>query len=111
MTQVTREFCPGDRYPYDWGPCSTGKGFAQFDTAQDASYYGNWLNPFALVLFSFAEGDCDTTECGSVAEFVRETRALVAWHVEHSRFLGVDPGFDAALAERFEAIGLGDLLH
>ena len=109
--KITREFCEGDRYLYDWGPCSADKGFAQFDTDQDASYYGNWVNPFALVLFSYAEGDCATTECGSVSEFVGEVRAAVEWHGNHGGFIGIDPGFNAELKARFESIGLADLIH
>ena len=37
--KITREFCPGDRYLYDFGLCSYKKGWAQVDTAQDASYF------------------------------------------------------------------------
>ena len=38
--KITREFCPGDRYTYDFGHCSYENGWAQVDTAQDASYFG-----------------------------------------------------------------------
>ena len=37
--KITREFCPGDRYTYDFGLCSYEKGWAQVDTAQDVSYF------------------------------------------------------------------------
>ena len=40
--KIAREFCPGDRYTYDFGLCSFEKGWAQVDTAQDASYFGTW---------------------------------------------------------------------
>ena len=40
--KITREFCPGDRYVYDFGLCNHEKGWAQVDTAQDASYFGKW---------------------------------------------------------------------
>ena len=43
--KITREFCPGDRYVYDFGLCTYEKGWAQVDTAQDASYFGTWANP------------------------------------------------------------------
>ena len=31
--KITREFCPGDRYAYDFGLCSYENGWAQVDTA------------------------------------------------------------------------------
>ena len=31
--KITREFCPSDRYTYDFGLCSYEKGWAQVDTA------------------------------------------------------------------------------
>ena len=31
--KITREFCPSDRYVYDFGLCSYEKGWAQVDTA------------------------------------------------------------------------------
>ena len=37
--KITREFCPADRYTYDFGLRSYEKGWAQVDTAQDASYF------------------------------------------------------------------------
>ncbi len=38
--KITREFAPADRYTYDFGLCSYENGWAQVDTAQDASYFG-----------------------------------------------------------------------
>lgn len=43
--ECIREFCPTDRYVYDFGKCSYAKGWAQVDTRQDASYYGTWDEP------------------------------------------------------------------
>jgi len=36
--KITREFCPGDRYVYDFGLCSYEKGWARVDTAQQLSF-------------------------------------------------------------------------
>ena len=49
--KITREFGPGDRYVYDFGLCSYENGWAQVDTAQDASYFGTWANPTRLMIF------------------------------------------------------------
>lgn len=103
-----KEFEPGDRYIYDV-LLSTGKGFAQVDTRNDAWYYGTWASPFCLVIFSYVEGDCYTTVCESEEEFIEELRRIKEWNRED--FRGVDPGFNPELKKRFEDLGLGDLLH
>ena len=40
--KITHEFCPRDCDVYEFGLCSYEKGWAQVDTAQDASYFGTW---------------------------------------------------------------------
>ena len=51
--KITREFAAADRYTYDFGLCSYENGWAQVDTAQDASYFGTWANPTRLMIFSY----------------------------------------------------------
>lgn len=47
MATLTRGFeCMSDRYKYDFRLCTSANGWAQLDTKQDASYFGNWINPF-----------------------------------------------------------------
>lgn len=38
--KVVGSFEPGDRYRYDFDLCSCARGWAQADTAQDASWFG-----------------------------------------------------------------------
>lgn len=109
-----REFCPADRYVYDFGICSAKNGFAQIDTWQDASYYGTWANPEKLVVFSYCEGDCCTTKCDNVQEFVAEIEAIKQWNNESGGergFRGIDPGLDPANIQKWHEIGLAYLLH
>ena len=72
--KTTREFAPADRYLYDFGLCSVANGWAQFDTAQDASYFGNWINPDRRMMFSYAEGDTTLVECETDEEFAAHVR-------------------------------------
>ncbi len=95
-----------DRYHFDLGPCSAGKGFAQIDTEQDASYFGNWCNPFTLTIVSFAEGDISEAKCDTVEEFLTELREMDSFY---SRF-GIDPSFNEELRGRLEQIGAGRFL-
>ena len=51
--KITRKFCPGDRYTYDFGLCSNEKGLAQVDTAQQLSstqvfYRPSWSDSASL---------------------------------------------------------------
>jgi len=107
------EFCPSDRYRYDFGLCSSKNGFAQIDTWQDASYFGTWANPEKLIIFAYVEGDCYTTKCDTVGEFVSEINAIKEWNDrdENDGFKGIDPGLNPANVQKWRDIGLGDLLH
>lgn len=111
--KTVKKFIPGiDRYHFDFGACTSVKGYAQVDTEQDASYYGTWANPFELRVVSYAEGDIHTSTAENVEEFVSEIREIKRWNDEQGwAFLGIDPGFNEELANRFLEIGLGDLLH
>jgi hypothetical protein len=110
--KITREICPGDRYVYDFGLCSYEKGWAQVDTAQDALYFGTWANPTCLMIFSYCEGDTALKEALSPEEFAAELREIDTWNRVHGYGPArIDPGYDPAMKEAFEGMGLGDLLH
>lgn len=111
MERIT-EFAPADRYLYDFKVCTTQKGWAQFDTAQDASYFGNWINPTRREWFSYTEGDTTLIRCATDEEFTTYVRETFQWYVDHDgKRPGIDPGFNDALKGAFEGLGLGDLLH
>jgi hypothetical protein len=106
--KITREFCPGERYVYDFGLCSYENGWAQVDTAQDAFYFGTWVNATRLLIFSHCEGDTTLKEAASPEEFAAELREIDARNRAH------DYGrarFDPAMKVTFEGLGLADMLH
>lgn len=113
MIDTKRHFIPDtDRYAFDLGFCSSAKGWAQLDTRQDASYYGNWLNPAERKLVSYAEGDIAIVTCETDDEFRAEVDAKCAWHEQNDgKRPGIDPGFSPELKAAFEALGLGHWLH
>ena len=108
---ITRhtDFAPGDRYRYDLRLCNNG--WAQVDTRQDASYYGTWTNPTLRQIFNYCEGDTSLTACDSDAEYVQAIGELVEWSRGAGHWIGIDPGFDVAMRERFTALGLAGFLH
>ena len=107
--QRTKEFVEADRYLYD--RLLFSKGFATIDSAMDASYYGNWADPARLVLFSYIEGDCLTTQCDTAEEFRAEITKVCDWLRLNSTLYGIDPGLKATAKKPWEDLGLSDLLH
>lgn len=47
----------GNRYKYDFDICTSEKGWEQYDTNQDASYFGIWCNKEKLTIITYIEGD------------------------------------------------------
>ena len=71
MSKITRSFNGAperNRYIYD-AKLKEKDGWKQWDTNQDAWYFGVWVNPITLKAFTYAEGDETLEECGSKEEF------------------------------------------
>ena len=112
MATISRGFdLMGDRYRYDFRLCTLKNGWAQLDTRQDASYYGNWISPTERKLMSYCEGDTTLTECADDADFISAVRECVAWHKEREYFIGIDAGGVAEIEQAFDRLGLGEFLH
>jgi hypothetical protein len=100
-----------DRYAFDFKLCTAAKGYAQLDTAQDASYFGNWINPTERRLVSYTEGDITIITCESDEEFVAEVKRTCELYLEHDgERPGIDPFTDALKAE-FVRLGLSEWFH
>ena len=65
-----------DRYFYDFGECSSKNGWVQYDTYQDAWYFGVWVHPGKREILSFAEGDETRTTCENEAEYHAELASM-----------------------------------
>jgi hypothetical protein len=111
-TNVTRGAdIMGDRYKYDFRNCTSANGWAQLDTRQDASYYGNWVNPTERKLFSYCEGDTTLTECDNDADFIAAVRESIRWHAEREYFIGIDGMCNEQIIAAFTKLGLAEFLH
>lgn len=100
----------GDRYRFDFGQCSSANGFAQFDTENDAWYFGQWSNPFTLTHVSYVEGDLTIAQADTPEEFAEYLKELIAFYDEHCGFLQLDCGLRdnrEAMIEAFTSLGLG----
>ena len=101
-----------DRYKYDFGNMRLSNGWAQVDSRQDASYYGQWANPIERKLFSYCEGDTTLTECDTDEDFKKAFFEMIDWNKQAGYWIGLDAGGRVgAVAKRFIELGFGDLLH
>ena len=63
-------FCgDSERCRYNMDNVHIGLGFYQFDTSQDAIYFGTWVNPSGLQVLQYAEGDISLVTCKSVQDY------------------------------------------
>jgi len=66
-----------DRSRYKWDfSLNWSDGWCQLDTAEDAWYYGNWVNLVTWEFMSYAEGDFEHTKAESLEEFLAELKRL-----------------------------------
>lgn len=112
MVEIIRSFQPADRYLYDFKVCSMSKGWAQLDTSQDASYFGQWINPTKRQIFCYCEGDLILTKCETDAELCDQVREIKEWNTQQGhRFIGIDDGMSESLKAALVAAGLSEYLH
>jgi hypothetical protein len=108
----TTGFAPmGDRYAFDFKLCPSAKGWAQLDTAQDAWYYGQWINPLTLEYVSHVEGDQTRIQYETEAEFVDGVFETLKWHLEHGYSPKIDGMCNKAIIDAFKRLGFGGWLH
>lgn len=100
-----------DRYGFDFKRCRSSEGWAQFDTKQDAWYYGNWINPGKREIISYCEGDVTHTVCDSEVEFKTELQQMIQWHVDNGYEPKIDGMCSPAIIAELERLGFKDWMH
>jgi hypothetical protein len=69
------------RYP--WDHALLPLGWRQWDTDQDAWYFGIWVHKELREVFTYAEGDCVHVLCADAATFRAHLQALLDAHPAH----------------------------
>jgi len=64
----------------------------QMDTGQDASYYGNWVNPQLRTHITYCEGDIYVIVSKSDASFMKYMKVTRGWHLNNDGKVSLDPG-------------------
>jgi len=78
--KIDRGFAPGDRYKYDFDMCSKENGWIQYDTDQDAWYFGVWVHPGKMQVFTYAEGDTTLVTCKSLDSYKAELANMAEFY-------------------------------
>jgi|15BtaG_2_1085339.scaffolds.fasta_scaffold00600_26 hypothetical protein len=88
---IERErYVDASRALYDWNLCKASEGWQQYDTDQDAWYFGVWINPAGLMIVTYAEGDRTLTICPSKDRYDKEIDAM-------NEFYGAQPPMAVAI--------------
>lgn len=66
---VFRMFYSTDRYVVDMAADRKRFGFEQYDTSQDAWYFGVWVSKRNCEVLTYAEGDWSLNVCYSASQF------------------------------------------
>ena len=68
--EIIRSFDGGtDRYAFDFDHCTAEDGWLQFDTNEDAHYFGIWVHKEKQQIVQYMEGDISQTQCASAETF------------------------------------------
>lgn len=74
--QIERQFFPTERYRWDFDKKFCNDGWEQYDTSQDAWYFGVWVNKKLLQIQTYAEGDLTLVKCPDAEHFNAEIKSM-----------------------------------
>lgn len=77
--QKDHELIHSDRYPFDFSK-EFKRGWKQYDTRQDAHYYGVWYNPESMQALEYCEGDVYLMTCETWDEFIQYLHSMDEFH-------------------------------
>jgi hypothetical protein len=71
-----------DRYAFDFRLCTSEDGWQQYDTDQDAWYFGNWVHAELRRIVTYCEGDVSIVDCPSEESFKAELAHMAQFYGE-----------------------------
>jgi len=89
-SQIIRAFYPSERYIIDFADFKS-EGWEQFDTDQDAHYFGVWVNKTTLQTLTYAEGDWSLVTCDTKEQYNKEIESMIDFYDEGFIAIGIDP--------------------
>ena len=88
--EVRRAFLPSERYRVDFADDFKAEGWEQFDTDQDACYFGVWVNRQRFQTLTYAEGDWTLVNCPDAAHYNAEIQDCIRFYGEGFEFKTID---------------------
>lgn len=79
---IRRAFLPSERYRIDFAEDVHAEAWEQFDTDQDASYFGFWVNKTTFQTLTYAEGDWIHVSCVDAAHYNAEIEHAIRFYGE-----------------------------
>ena len=79
---VHRMFLPSERYVVDFAEDFKSGWWEQFDTDQDAPYFGVWVSIGQWVTLTYAEGDWTLVRCPDIAHYNAEIANMIRFYGE-----------------------------
>ncbi|WP_438403891.1 hypothetical protein, partial [Aeromonas veronii] len=86
--RIDRGSHQADRYYYD--RTLLAKGWQQYDTEEDAWYFGIWIHTEKLETFTYAEGDTSHVIAPNLEAFRSELARLYQYHPQAPAFISID---------------------
>jgi hypothetical protein len=74
--EIHRVFMDDERYTVDFASDFTAEGWEQYDTDQDAPYFGVWINQKKLLTLTYCEGDWSFVVCPNADAFNAEIQKM-----------------------------------
>jgi len=71
-----------DRYVFDWKLCTPEHGWEQYDTREDASYFGTWVRLSTRETVTYAEGDITHVRAPTDEAFAAELASMAEFYGE-----------------------------
>lgn len=97
-----------DRYVVDFATDFRSEGWQQFDTDQDASYFGVWLNPRTFQVLQYAEGDWQLIDCHDRDRYRGEVQRLIDFHAPGEIATVIDADGTVTVIRQDRSAFLGD---
>jgi hypothetical protein len=69
-----------ERYEFDFERCTSKKGWKQYDTREDAWYFGVWVHEKRRLILTYAEGDITIVRCKTEASYHAELRHMADFY-------------------------------
>ncbi len=89
---IFRSFHSTERYYFDFKRCTQAKGWKQYDTSQDAWYFGVWVHPEKREIVSYAEGDISVVQCPTDESYHAELKSMAEFYgAPPPAFITLDP--------------------